>query len=63
MQLFRELYPEMQVTGLADQYPVPLKKAEIDVALSWLERRLGKAADTGRRGRRSWSRWALPAVL
>ena len=42
MQLFRELYPEMQVTGLADQYPVPLKKAEIDVALSWLERRLGK---------------------
>ena len=42
MQLFRDLYPEMQVTGLADQYPVPLKKAEIDVALSWLERRLGK---------------------
>ena len=42
MQLFQELYPEMQVTGLADQYPVPLKKAEIDVALSWLERRLGK---------------------
>ena len=42
MQLFRDLYPEMQVTRLADQYPVPLKKAEIDVALSWLERRLGK---------------------
>ena len=42
MQLFHELYPEMKVTGLADHYPVPLKKAELDVALSWLERRLGK---------------------
>ena len=42
MQLFRELYPEMQVTGLVDQYPQHLKQAEIDVALSWLERRLGK---------------------
>lgn len=42
MQLFRELYPEMQVTGLVDQYPVPLKNAEIDVPISWLERRLGK---------------------
>ena len=42
MQLFRELYPDMQVTGLVDQYPVPLKKAEIDVPISWLERRLGK---------------------
>ena len=42
MQLLHELYPEMKVTGLADHYPVPLKKAELDVALSWLERRLGK---------------------
>lgn len=42
MQLFRELYPEMKVTGLVDQYPQHLKQAEIDVALSWLERRLGK---------------------
>ena len=42
MQLFREIYPDMKVTGLVDQYPVPLKKAEIDVTLSWLERRLGK---------------------
>ena len=25
-----------------DQYPTHLKQAEIDVALSWLERRLGK---------------------
>ena len=42
MQLFHELYPDMQVTGLADYYPVPLQKAEIDVPVSWLERRLGK---------------------
>ena len=42
MQLFSQLYPEMKVTGLVDQYPRPLKQAEIDVPLSWLERRLGK---------------------
>ena len=42
MQLFHELYPDMRVTGLADHYPVPLQKAEIDVPVSWLERRLGK---------------------
>ena len=42
MQLFSQLYPEMKVTGLVDQYPEHLKPAEIDVALSWLERRLGK---------------------
>lgn len=33
----------MQVTGFVDAYPVPLKQAEIDVTLSWLERRLGKS--------------------
>ena len=43
MQLFGELYPEMKVTGLVDQYPVKLQRAKIDVPLSWLERRLGKA--------------------
>ena len=42
MELLRQSYPEMKVTGYVDQYPVPLKKAEIDVELSWLERRLGK---------------------
>ena len=42
MQLFSDLYPEMKITGLVDQYPQHLKQAEIDVALSWLERRLGK---------------------
>ena len=42
MDLFRQLYPEMKVTGFVDVYPTPLKQAEIDVPLSWLERRLGK---------------------
>lgn len=42
MQLFSQLYPEIKVTGLVDQYPEHLKQAEIDVPLSWLERRLGK---------------------
>ena len=42
MQLFSDLYPEMKVTGLVDEYPRHLQQAEIDVPLSWLERRLGK---------------------
>ena len=42
MQLFSQLYPEMKVTGLVDEYPRHLKQAEIGVPLSWLERRLGK---------------------
>lgn len=42
MQLFSDLYPEMKVPGLVDEYPRHLKQAEIDVPLSWLERRLGK---------------------
>lgn len=42
IQLFSDLYPEMKVTGLVDEYPRHLKQAEIDVPLSWLERRLGK---------------------
>ena len=42
MQLFRELYPDMQVTALMDIYPKALEPAEIDVSLTWLERRLGK---------------------
>ena len=43
MELFAELYPEMKVTGLSDLYPKHLENAEIDVTLSWLERRLGKS--------------------
>ena len=42
MELFGELYPEMKVTGFLDNYLNKLQQAEIDVELSWLERRLGK---------------------
>ena len=42
MALFAELYPEMKVTGFVDCYPNKLQRAEIDVSLNWLERRLGK---------------------
>ena len=41
-ELFRQLYPEVQFTGLVDHYPAPMACKELDVALSWLERRLGK---------------------
>ena len=37
MQLFSDLYPEMKVTGLVDEYPQHLKQAEIDVTSSGRE--------------------------
>ncbi len=42
LALFRELYPEMKITAYTDFYPVKLRKKELDVELSWLDRRLGK---------------------
>ncbi len=42
MELFREIYPSVQVTAYADHYPVKLEKKELDVELDWLNRRLGK---------------------
>jgi phenylalanyl-tRNA synthetase beta chain len=42
MQLFSELYPEVSVSAFTDKYEKKLIKKEIDVELSWLERRLGK---------------------
>lgn len=41
MRYFRELYPEVKVTGTCDRYVKKLKRAEIDVDLDWLARRLG----------------------
>ncbi len=41
MELFRELYPEMKVTAFCDKYENKLERAEIDVELEWLDRRLG----------------------
>lgn len=42
MQYFNEIYPELNVTGFCDKYINKLKRAEIDVELAWLEKRLGK---------------------
>ena len=42
MQLFAELYPEMNVTAFNDRYEKKLDKKEIDVEFEWLDRRLGK---------------------
>ena len=42
MQYFKELYPELTVTGFCDNYVKKLERAQIDVNLSWLEKRLGK---------------------
>ena len=42
MQYFKELYPEMKVLAYTDKYEKKLVKKEIDVELSWLDRRLGK---------------------
>ncbi|MBQ2863028.1 MAG: phenylalanine--tRNA ligase subunit beta [Clostridia bacterium] len=41
MELFAELYPEMKVTAFTDKYVKPLERAQIDVELEWLDRRLG----------------------
>ena len=42
MHYFQELYPELKVTGFCDNYVTKLKRAEIDVSLTWLAKRLGK---------------------
>ena len=34
--------PRLKVTGYCDQYVKKLEKAQIDVSLTWLEKRLGK---------------------
>lgn len=42
MQYFQELYPQLKVTGCCDRYVKKLNRAEIDVSLAWLTKRLGK---------------------
>ena len=42
MHYFQELYPELKVTGFCDNYVTKLNRAEIDVSLTWLAKRLGK---------------------
>ena len=45
MKYFKELYPEMKVTGYCDKYVKKLDRAEIDVNLLWLEEETWKASD------------------
>ena len=40
MQYFQELYPGVQVTGYCDNYVNKLERAQIDVDLGWLAKRL-----------------------
>ena len=42
LEYFKELYPELQITGFCDRYEKKLERAEIDVSLTWLAKRLGK---------------------
>ncbi len=42
MEYFKELYPELKVTGFCDNYVKKLERAQIDVSLTWLAKRLGK---------------------
>ncbi len=42
MQYFKELYPGLNVTGYCEQYAKKPDRAEIDVSLAWLAKRLGK---------------------
>ena len=42
MQYFQALYPELTVTGFCDKYVKKLERAQIDVSLAWLAKRLGK---------------------
>jgi phenylalanyl-tRNA synthetase beta chain len=45
MSMFADEFPGMAVTGFHDNYPKPLAKTEVDVALDWLAARLGKRLD------------------
>ena len=42
MELFGKIYPDLKVIAYADNFPKKLKRAELDVELSWLSSRLGK---------------------
>ena len=42
MKYLKEIFPQLEVTGFSDKYVNKLKRAEIDVDLVWLEKRLGK---------------------
>lgn len=42
MQMFTEFFPNSNVVAFSDNYPQKLKKSEINVSLTWLQKCLGK---------------------
>ena len=42
LDMFKEIYPNMNITGYCDKYEKKLERCQIDVSLKWLESRLGK---------------------
>ncbi|NLD05521.1 MAG: phenylalanine--tRNA ligase subunit beta [Synergistaceae bacterium] len=42
VNMFKEYFPESEIAGFVDSYPLPLKNSEVEVPLSFLSRRLGK---------------------
>ncbi len=42
MNLLKEIYPELIVTGFDDNFSSSKEKKEIELSLNWLEKRLGK---------------------
>lgn len=41
IRMFNKEFPDAKVTGYTDNYPVPLRKAVVDVSLDFLRKRLG----------------------
>ena len=45
LSLFKEIYPECEITAFTDCYPVQTEKAVIDITQDFLDRRLGEVVD------------------
>lgn len=42
LAMFKKEFPDVQITGFVDNYPVPLALSKVDVSLDFLNKRLGK---------------------
>ena len=45
LSLFREIYPECEISAFTDNYPVKTQKAVIDITQDFLDRRLGEVIE------------------
>lgn len=45
--MFRKEFPDAEISGCVDNYPVPLPLAKVDVTLDFLSRRLGREITAG----------------